>query len=94
MKLCSSIAFGNFHIFAQAEKGTDHKIRMGQWTTSSSTTLTTRCVLKQCTSFSKPCQGNTLRCPCQATIAQRFCVPLLYHRGANSARDVSDMARE
>ena len=80
--------------FRQAKKGADQTIKVDQWATSSSTTLTTRCALKQCTSPSKPYQGNAWRRPCQATVAERRSIRLLFQRGANRARDISDMATE
>ena len=44
------------HFSPQVEKGADQTHKVGQRTTSSSTTLTTRCAPKQCTSPSEPCQ--------------------------------------
>ena len=53
--------------------------------------VSTRFALQQCTSPSRPCQGNAWR-PWQATVAQRHCVRLHFHRGANRARDFFAMA--
>ena len=41
---------------------------------------------------SKPCQGNARGRPPQATVAQRRCVRLQFHRRANRARDFFAMA--
>ena len=79
---------------AQAKKGANQTIKMGQWTTSSCTTLTTRCALKQCTSPSKTCQGNARGRPYQATVAQRRCIRLLTHRRVIRAHDFFAMATQ
>ena len=42
-QLVGAAALPSAIFFAHAKKGADHTIKMNQWTTSSSTTLTTRC---------------------------------------------------
>ena len=66
--------------------------QIGHCTTSSCRTLTTSCALKLCTSYSEPSQGNARGRPCQATVAQRRCVPLVPPRRANRAHDFFAMA--
>ena len=76
------------------QKGADHTSKVGQWTTSSSTTLTTHCSLQQCASSPNPCKESERALHWLATAAQRRCVRLHFHRGANRARDFFAMASQ